>query len=166
MRHWNARCVSQCDDWLPVRMHVWYPSVCVYVTKQVGWICSVISWVKCQRANQKADDDSKAAIGSHSLLSSWQQPLWPTTISTVSSMGCYLFFVAHNNISYVWCHHFKRLLTQHSCLQWTLQPASTRFRLNIANFFRDFTRIIFKFSFPSFQYKQQPNRPEFASYVK
>lgn len=44
--------------------------VCIYVIKQVGWIPSVISCVNHRRANQKADDDRKAAIGSCSLLSS------------------------------------------------------------------------------------------------
>lgn len=94
--------------------------VCVCVTKQVGWIPSVISCVNCQRANQKADDDSKAAIGSHSLLSSWQQPLWPTVCL---HYVCYLFLVAHNNISYV-CVMPSFQVFADATLVFTMNPAA------------------------------------------
>lgn len=103
--------------------------VCVFVTEQVGWILSVISCVNCERANQKADDDRKAAIGPCSLPSSWQQLSVTSFHLQRLQHVCYLFLVAHNNISHVWCHHFKRLLTQCSCLQWTLRPASTHSEL-------------------------------------
>jgi len=108
--------------WICVWMHV---CVRTYVTKQVGWILLVISWVNCQRANQKADDDNEAAIGSDSLLPSWQQ----TSVTNCHHQCLHYVFlrlVAHTNISHVWCHHFKSLLTQHLCLQWTLKAASTQ----------------------------------------
>lgn len=107
-----AACVTLCV-WLCVCVSM-HSSVCV--TQRAGRIPSVITCVSCHRANRKEDDDSEAVIGSGSQLASWQQPLWPTTVSSVSPVSiCFLLHIT--TFPYVWWHHFKHLLTQHLCLQ-------------------------------------------------
>lgn len=119
--------VSQCNGWQP-----WERScertlvcVCVCVTKQVGWTPSVISCVNCHWTNGKAADDRKAAIGSFLPLSSWQQPLWPTTTSGASSV----FFCFLLNITFCMCDAIISSFCWRNTLQWSPQPASTHSKL-------------------------------------
>lgn len=78
----------------PVRVCV----VCVCMTKQVGWIPSVISCVNCRREPiKKKMMTVKQPLA---LLSSWQQPQWPTTISSVPGMRaiCFLLHITTSHM--------------------------------------------------------------------
>lgn len=129
---------------------------CVCFCEQVGWILSVMSCINYQRANQNADDDGKAAIGSRSLPSSWQQPLWPTTISSVSSM-CAICFLLHITTFHM-CDAIISSLCWRNARVYN-EPCSLH--RHIANFFREFAWIILPFL--PLQHKQQPDRPVLAS---
>lgn len=149
---WLAACVNRCVC-VCVSVFILF---CMWPNRWAGFF-SVTSCVSEQGANRRADNDSRAVIGSCTLLSSWQQPLWPTAISPVSTEVYYLFLVAHSNTSYAWCHNFKRLLTQHLCLRRALQHTSTHNKLHF------FTScLMFIFSIHPFQYKQKARRTSLA----
>lgn len=73
--------------------------------------------------------------------------------SPVSPVLIIFFLVAHNNTSYVWCHHFKRRWRNPHVYN---EPCSLHRR--IANFFRGLTCIIIKLPYLTINNNQTDRR--------
>lgn len=147
-RHWNtiwfrawwlASFIRLCDSTSHYSM--------IVLWEMVGTILSLCH-VNCQKANEKAEDNIEAATDSYPWLTSgqWQPPVSPVS----AAVAPFLLYITK---FHVWCHHFKCLLMQLLCFQWTPQPVLTL----TSNPFREFTWIIFNY-LTTLQYKQQTDQ--------